>query len=80
MALGKPIIVCKGTGIDELITQEEIGEVINYSADDFFIAARKLLSDKERLVKIEDKCRRIYVEKYSWKIMSERLLKMYDEI
>ena len=80
MALQKPIIVCKGTGIDELITQEEIGEVINYSADDFFIAARKLLYDKERLVKIEDKCRRIYVEKYSWKIMSERLLKMYDEI
>lgn len=80
MALQKPIIVCKGTGIDELILQEKIGEVINYNADEFFIAAKKLLEDKERLSKIENKCKEIYEEKYSWRIMSERLLKMYDEI
>lgn len=79
MALQKPILVCKGTGIDELVLKEKIGEAIPYDANEFFKSARKLLNNKELLLQISSNCIKAYEEKYSWKIMSERLFRIYGE-
>ena len=38
LALGKPVIVCRGTGIDTVVLNENIGIVIDYDVDEFYKA------------------------------------------
>lgn len=47
MALGKPLIVCEGTGIDKIVKKENLGIVIPYNAEAFFFAINRLLKNIE---------------------------------
>lgn len=67
MALNKPIIVCRNTGIDELVLKEQIGEVINYNAKEFISASKKIGKSKKTDSSI------VFEKKYSWNLMEERL-------
>lgn len=67
MALGKPIIVCKNTGIDKLVKKNNLGAVINYDVVDFVEKAEKL-SNKDY-----SNSKDLFNKEYSWKVMSERL-------
>ena len=77
MALGKPIIVCKNTGIDEIVGNENIGFCISYN-EKKFIESIKKLSDNNKLQKqFSDNAKKLYNEKYSWKQMEKRLIEEY---
>ncbi len=76
IALGKPIIVCKNMGIDELVKKDNLGKIIDYSARDFITS---ILSLREETF-CSQNSKRIYSECYSWNIMEKRLLKAYKEI
>lgn len=78
MALDKPIIVCKNTGIDKLVVQEQIGIAINYNGEDFIKAIDKI-KNKNFTYK-EGNGRKLYQEKYGWKIMEKNLIKSYKEL
>lgn len=80
MALGKPIIVCKGTCVDELVVQEDIGKAINYNADELFNCALEIMKDKEWLKDVKKRGQSLYKEKYSWDIMAKRLETIYKEL
>ena len=80
LALGKPIIVCKGTGIDSIVSENNIGVVIDYNADDFYEAVRYLKSHPEFCALCGKRARRLYEEKYNWEIMRKRLLGAYKNI
>lgn len=80
MMLGKPIIVCTGTGIDSLVLEQEVGWAIEYSANAFETAVNKFLLNKDYVLKIQKKMMFLYRTKYSWEIMSDRLLTLYHEI
>lgn len=80
LALGKPIIVCRGTGIDKIVEKYNIGRVINYDAKEFYEALRELNFDNKLRREMGDRARKLYDEKYNWKIMKHRLLEMYREI
>lgn len=80
MALGKPIIVCKGTGIDKVVEQNQIGVVIDYDADQFYDALRYLLNDKEESVEMGKRGREMYENNYKWSIMKDRLWKLYNDL
>lgn len=79
LALGKPIIVCRGTGLDKIVENEKIGIVIAYDAKQFYTALRTLLSDKSMCEKMGLRARKIYEEKYRWSLMKKRLEKIYNE-
>ncbi|MEI6258803.1 MAG: glycosyltransferase family 4 protein [Deltaproteobacteria bacterium] len=78
MALKKPIIVCRGTGADEIVQHHEMGLVIDYDADEFWKAASFLSDSKEVCAKMGINGRKAYEELYSWEIMEGRLTKLYN--
>lgn len=78
MGLGKPVVVCKETGIDLIVEDNDIGKVINYNCDEFFKALRELKENKKKCSEIALKTRGLYEKKYKWEIMKERLLKIYE--
>lgn len=80
LALGKPIIVCEGTGIDRIVQENNIGYVINYDVGQFYKAMHKLLSDPALRSQMGARSRKLYEEKYSWVQMKKILLDMYSEL
>lgn len=80
MALGKPIIVCKKTGIDELVIKNKTGFAINYCVNDLITKLKEIGTKKSNLNLISSNTKRIYDEKYNWKIMEKRLLKIYNDM
>lgn len=80
MALGKPIIVCKNTGIDELVSENNIGFSINYNAKEFFDILHYISDNKELLDDMIKNAKRLYNEKYNWNIMEKRLLLEYEKL
>lgn len=78
LALGKPVIVCRGTGIDRIVKDNDIGAVIEYDVKEFYDALSALLSNQERRKNIGERARRVYLEKYDWSIMEKRLLAIYN--
>ena len=77
MALGKPIIVSKGTGIDKIVDNENIGYSILYDAKIFIETIRKIAGNNDLQKKISNNGLKLYNEKYSWKKMENILIKEY---
>lgn len=80
LALGKPIIVCSGTGIDKIVKENDIGIVIDYDVKQFYNAIRYLKANPSKCKKMGERARKLYEEKYNWGIMSSILLNAYKEI
>lgn len=78
LALGKPIIVCKNTGIDRIVEKYGIGKVIDYHPLDFYNAIRYYKKNPREVKRISKVARKLYDEKYSWKKMKKRLAKVYS--
>lgn len=80
LALGKPIIVCKGTGIDRLVEKYNLGLTISYDASEFYRALKLLLKNPAMRREMGKNGRKLYEEKYNWEIMEKILLKAYSEL
>ncbi|WP_409344185.1 glycosyltransferase family 4 protein [Paenibacillus sp. MBLB4367] len=81
MMLGKPIIVAKGTGVDKIVENEEIGLVINYfDSIDVEKALIYLDNNKEERKSMAINSKRAYLERYSWNVMEKRLLQLYSDL
>ena len=79
MALGKPIIVCYNTGIDQLIVSKNIGDAIDYDAKEF-IKALKKYNKKENIKDVEKRAKKLYFDKYSWNSMEKILISEYKNL
>lgn len=80
MALGKPVIVCRGTGIDRIVEKYHIGLVIGYDVNEFYDALRTLKSDPDLCANMGKTARKLYEDVFNWSLMKERLVRMYEEI
>lgn len=80
LALAKPVIVCKGTGIDKIVEANDIGIVINYSAKEFFQALKTLSEDEGRCEAMGQRARSLYEREYRWDLMEERLINLYHRL
>lgn len=78
MMLAKPLIVCNGTGIDDLVREEGIGLSIPYDATEFEKAANELISDDSRREKMGTHAHNLFNSKYSWDIMEKQLIRLYE--
>lgn len=77
LALRKPIIVCRGTGIDSIVEKNNIGIVIDYSAEEFYKAVRFLKANPCIVQQQGLNARKLYEEEYSWSLMKKRLIDAY---
>ncbi len=80
LALAKPVIVCKGTGIDKIVEKYDIGIVIDYNAAEFYKAVRELKGNEALREEMGRNARTLYEEKYRWSIMKERLIRAYANL
>lgn len=80
MALGKPIIVCKNTGIDKMVSYNEIGLVIKYNAKDFINKLDLLIKNKNDIKIMGNKAKKLYETKYNWISMEKELLNIYNNL
>ncbi len=80
LALAKPIIVCRGTGIDKIVKDYEIGFVIDYDSFQFYEAIIKVKENPEMADEMGRKARDIYEKKYKWSVMKQKLLDLYKDI
>lgn len=80
LALGKPLIVCRGTGIDRIVRDKGIGCVIDYDAKDFYKALRYLVDNKEVRKEMGERAKELYEKEYQWDYMKEKLLAAYRQV
>lgn len=80
MALGKPIIVCKNTGIDELVVNNKIGYSIDYDANEFFKILEEYRKNEKTIKSLSENSKKLYKEKYSWDSMERILIDSYNSL
>ncbi|WP_081389963.1 glycosyltransferase family 4 protein [Paenibacillus odorifer] len=80
MMLGKPIIVARDTGIDQLVEKFDIGKVVDYEKGSFNKALSELAEIQKEKWDVKERSQKLFFENYSWKIMSERLSILYSDL
>ncbi|WP_342436967.1 glycosyltransferase family 4 protein [Paenibacillus sp. FSL L8-0436] len=80
MMLGKPIIVAKETGIDELVDLYELGRSVEYNIGSFEIALYEIIQKENEWISLKERSQSLYQQKYSWNIMDLRLKKLYEDL
>lgn len=81
MMLGKPIVVSKGTNMDSIILDADCGLVVDYGNVDQLEKAFKAIAEDVNLrQRLAQNARLVYEVKYSWKIMTQRLLRLYNQV
>lgn len=80
LMLGKPLIMAKNTGMDEIVFTNKIGVVIDYNKQSLEEGINKLIEQKSEWKDMGRRARKLYEECYSWKIMEERLINLYQKL
>ncbi len=82
MALGRPIIVAKGMGIDRLVEKYGLGFVVEYGNVEQYKSVLKEISqwDEKTWRSFIEHAHKVYKSKYAWEIQAERLLQLYDKL
>lgn len=80
LMLGKPIIMVENTGFDDIIKNESIGELIQYSEDSLNNALSQLISKRNEWQSMSINAKRLYHDVYSWNIMQQRLKTVYNSL
>lgn len=80
LMLGKPVIMVKGTGMSEVISQYDIGELIDCDKESLNGAIRNLIKRKDEWGAISSRMRKLYSQSYSWDEMEDRQQQFYREL
>lgn len=76
LMLKKPIIMIKGSGTSDLVEENSLGILIGSSENEVYTMVKQI----KDIDKAEFDCEKgycLYLEKYQWTIMAERLAKLY---
>lgn len=80
LMLGKPVIMVKNTGFDEIITENDIGCLIDFTEEGLAQGLNKLYERKDNWQTMGKRMRNMYHSKYSWTEMEKRLIALYAGI
>ena len=77
LALGKPLIMVRDTGMASVVEKECVGEVIEYTAESLNRALDKLVNNREKREEVAQKAKQLYLNNYSWKKMETTISEIY---
>lgn len=80
LMLGKPIIMAKNTGFDEIIESNGIGISISYTLEGLKKGINDIILQRDNWDEMHKKSILLYKENYSWDKMKKRILKLYNNI
>lgn len=77
LAIGKPLMMLKGSGMSEIVEKEKIGAVIEPNGDSFKEGIKKIKALKKDK-SLKKKMNNIFKKEFSWEIMEKRLFDLYE--
>lgn len=81
---GKPLIVAKNTYIDTIVERKQIGWILTETNENSLNNLKQILNEiyaqKDELLLKGAKMRKLYETNYRWKVMEERLVKIYKDL
>lgn len=80
LMMGKPIIMARNTGFDEIIGENGIGYLIDYSSEGLKEGLDFMLQQKAQWSDMSTKSKQLYHAQYSWSIMQTRIVGLYKEL
>ena len=80
LMLGKPLIMVKNTGMSDIVAENEIGVLIDYSKESFKAGVTELIKQEHKWNEMSVKMKEIYDTRFSWEEMKKRLVLFYKEI
>lgn len=80
LMLGKPVIMVNGTGMSEYVVRNDIGVVIDYSAESFLKGVQSLIGRKAEWDDMGNRMKQIYENEFCWNLMEKRLINLYNNI
>jgi glycosyltransferase involved in cell wall biosynthesis len=80
LMLGKPVIMVRGTGMSEVVEENGIGELIEYSKEGFIDGVNRLIERKGEWHSIGYRMKEIYRNQYCWDEMERRLIQVYSDL
>lgn len=80
LMLGKPVIMVRGTGMSEIVEENAIGELIEYSKEGFIDGINRLIERKDEWPLIGSRMKEIYRNQYCWDEMERRLIQLYTDL
>lgn len=82
MALGRPIIVARGTGMDHIVAQYGLGYIVDYGAlDQLEWVLRDIETwDVRKWEEFSAHTRGVYGKVFSWEKQTDRLIAVYREL
>lgn len=75
--LGKPLVMTKGTGMSNIVTEDDLGVTIEYSKDGLEAGLRCLVERKKEWALMKERMNKKYRNEYSWNEMKKRLVNAY---
>lgn len=75
--LGKPIIMAFDTGYDDVISENDIGILTEYTEAGIANAIKALKARKDEWETMGERAVSVYMSSYSWEIMKQRIVEMY---
>lgn len=80
LMLGKPLIMVKNTGFDEVVIKNDIGEIIEYKIDSLKEAIDRLVERRNSWEQISIRMKNLYTKEFSWDKMEKQLIELYEGI
>ena len=80
LMLGKPVIMVKNTGMSQIVKENDIGVLIEYSKHGFSEGISTLVSRQDEWQYMKKRMRKLYNEKYNWETMEARLVELYNSL
>ncbi len=80
LALGKPLLMARGTGMSEVVQEYGLGVVMDYSKEALSEAISSLIKTRDKASEIGQRAKELYVRQYSWTEMEKRINSLYLEL
>lgn len=80
LMLGKPVIMVRETGMSQIVADNEIGVLIDYSKEGFVRGVNRLIERKDQWDSIGNKMKALYRQQYCWDEMERRLIQIYAKL
>lgn len=80
LMIGKPLIMARGTGFDDIIESQKIGVLSDFSSNGIEESLKEILSKRSKWETMSGKAKELYITSYSWDIMKKRIKDIYSSI
>lgn len=80
LALGKPLVMFRNTGMDGIVERHGIGAVCEATEEGLYEAFTRLLQRQGEWETMAQTMRSLFETDYCWEIMEQRLLALYREL